>query len=182
MQILKNLTAGLLSLAALLFLSACGSNSSSSSSPTSTAAAAEKAAAAAAKQRHAAEAKAPSGASPTLRSIYATFPRPEPNPKVKKSGRAIHAGIAACKGRTPTQVKAEFYAAAKPKLSAEQAKMIDRISSFEKHSRTDSSFTVGQLAADVYQATLPGGVGQYGYQGCVYSLAEGLERKLAPKR
>lgn len=171
---------GLAAIAALLF-AACGSGSSSSTSNSVASAAAAKAAAAAAKARRAAEAKAPKGASPTLRAIYATFPAPKPNPEVKRSAAAIHAGIAACKAKTPTQVKEELYAAAKPRLAPEQTKMIDRIASFENNSPTDASFTAGQLAADVYEATLSAAVGQYGYEGCVYSLAQGLERKLAPK-
>jgi hypothetical protein len=168
----------LLCLLAALLLAACGSGSSASS--TSSAAAA-KAAAVAAKARRTAEAKAPKGASPALRAIYAGFPAPKSNPEVKRSAAAIRAGIAACKGKTPTQVKEEFYAAAKRKLAPEQTKMIGRLAGFENHSPTDVSFTAGQLAADVYEATLPAGVGQYGYEGCVYSLAQGLERRLAPR-
>ena len=160
----------------------CGSGSSSSSSTSATSAEAAKAAAAAAKARRAAEAKAPKGASPTLRAIYATFPAPKASPEVKRSTAAIKVGEKACKGKTPTQVKEEFIAAAKPKLAPEQTKMIDRIASFENHSPTDASFTAGQLAADVYEATLPGAAGQYGYEGCIYSLAQGLERRLASRR
>ena len=163
-------------------LGGCGSGSSSSTStPATTSAAAAKAVAAAAKARRAAEAKAPKGASPTLRAIYATFPAPKPSPEVKHSTAAIKVGEKACKGKTPTQVEEEFIAAAKSKLAPEQTKMIDRIASFESHSPTDASFTAGQLAADVYEATLPGVVGQYGYEGCIYSLVQGLEHRLAPK-
>ena len=169
----------LLGIAAAIALTACGS-SSSSSSVSSTSAEVAKAAAAAARARHAAEAQAPKGSSPTLRAIYATFPAPKPNPEVKRSAAAIRAGEKACKGKTPTQVKEEFFGAAKPKLEAEQTKMIDRIASFENHSPTDASFTAGQLAADVYEATLPAGIGQYGYEGCVYALSRGLEQRLAP--
>jgi hypothetical protein len=175
------LTSAVLFLAAALLLSACGSSSSSSTSSTATSAEAAQAAAAAAKAHRAAEAGAPKGSSPTLRAIYATFPPPKPNPEDKRSAAAIKAGEMACKGRTPAQVKEEFYAAAKPKLAPEQTKMIARIASFESHSPTDASFTAGQLAADVYEATLPEALGGYGYQGCVYSLARGLERRLAPR-
>jgi hypothetical protein len=162
-------------------LAGCGSGASNPSDAARIAAAkaaAEKAVAA----RKAAEARAPRGASPTLRAIYATFPPPKPNPEVKRSAAAIKAGEKACKEKTPTQVKAEFYAAAKPKLVPEQTKMVDRIATYESHSPTDPSFTAGQLAADVYQTTLPVAAAQYGYQGCVYSLAQGLERRLAPER
>jgi hypothetical protein len=172
----------LCSLAAAILLSACGSGGSSSSTSSSVAsAAATKAAKAATAARRAAEAKAPKGASPTLRAIYANFPAPKPNPEVKRSTAAIRAGIAACKGKTPVRVKEEFYAAARRHLSPEQAKLIARIDTYEKHSSADASFASGQLAAGVYEATLPAGIGQYGYEGCVYSLVQGLERRLAPR-
>lgn len=161
-------------------LSACGSSSPQVSTAVSKVRL-KAAVAATADMRRDAEARAPQGASPTLRSLYAAFPRPEASPQVHQSGAAIRAGISACKGKSPTQVKEQFDGAARPKLSSEQAKMIDRIASFESHSSTDSSFTAGQLAADVYQATLPEGIAQYGYQGCVYALARRLEQKLAPR-
>ena len=100
---------------------------------------------------------------------------------MKRSAAAIKAGERACGGKSPVQVKEEFYAAAKHRLSSEQTKMIDRIASYETHSPTDASFTSGQLAADVYEASLPAAIGQYGYEGCVYALARGLEGRLAPK-
>ncbi len=174
---LPSLAAALLCLASGGLLAACGSGSSSS---TSTSAEVRKAVAAAAKLRRAAEARAPKGASPTLRAIYATFPPPQPNPQDKSSGPAIHRGLLACRGKSPTEVKEEFYGAARSNLTSEQDKMINRIAHFEGHSSTDVSFTAGQLAADVYEATLPEGIAQYGYQGCVYALAQGLEKRLAP--
>lgn len=59
--------------------------------------------------------------------------------------------------------------------------MIGQIDSYEKHSAKEYSFTGGQLAADTYEATLTS-AGQYGYEGCIYSLARKLERELAPKK
>ena len=140
------------------------------------------AAAAAAAKRRVAEAGAPKGSSPTLRAIYATFSAPKPEPGVKGSGAAIRAGIAACKSKTPVEVKEEFFSAAGGRLSGEQAKMIERIGAFDRNSHTDGSFTAGQLAAETYEATLPEATSQFGYEGCVYALARGLERRLAPKR
>jgi hypothetical protein len=171
--------ASLLIAALTIALSGCGGGSSSTSS-TSTSPSAEAQAAIRkdAAIRHAAEARAPKGASPTLRAIYATFPPPKPNPEAKRSAAAIKAGERACQGKSPVQVKEEFYAAAKHKLSSEQTKMIDRIDTYENHSPTDASFTSGQLGADAYQATLPAAVGQYGYEGCVYVLARRLEGEL----
>ncbi len=165
-------------LAAALSLSACGSSSSGSAS--SGAQGPESAARAAAALRRAAEERAPKGASPTLRAIYATFPAPKPEPGATGSAAAIRNGVAACRGKTPVEVKEEFFAAASQNLTGEQGKMIARIDSFERNSDTDASFTAGQLAADTYGATLPEATAQYGYQGCVYALARGLERKLAP--
>jgi hypothetical protein len=170
-------------IAAALALAGCGGGSSSTSStgPTTSSAAVEKAAKEAATLRQKAEARAPKGASPTLRAIYATFPPPKPDSAVKRSGPAIKAGEKACAGKTPTEVKEEFYGAAQTNLEPEQKQMIARIGSFEGSDSTDASFTAGQLAADVYEATLPEAIGQYGYEGCVYALARGLEQRLAPK-
>jgi hypothetical protein len=179
----KALAAVLLTAALAIALAGCGSSSSSSStsSPTAPSAEAQAAAKKDAAVRRAAEARAPQGSSPTLRAIYATFPAPRPDPEAKRSAAVIKAGESACRGKTPVQVKEEFYAAAKHRLSSEQTKMIDRIDSYETHSPTDASFTSGQLGADVYQASLPAAVGQYGYEGCVYALARGLERRLGAK-
>jgi hypothetical protein len=167
-----------------LALAGCGSGGSSSStssqSPAETAAvkvAVERAASAA----KAAEAKAPKGASPTLRAIYRQFPPPQPEPQEKSAAKVIAAGEKACAGKTPLQVKERFYAAARPNLKPEQAKMIARIGGFEAKAAGDPSFVAGQLAADTYAASLPEAAGQAGYRGCVYALARRLERRLAPK-
>ncbi len=163
-----------------LALAGCGSGGSAQSTPMSAEAAA--AAKAAAAERRAVESRAPKGASPTLRAIYATFPAPKPNPEVKRSTTAIHAGIAACKGKTPLAVKEEFFATAKSNLAPEQAKMIAAIGKYAKHETKDVSFVAGQLAAHAYEAILPAAIAQYGYQGCVYALAQGLQQRLAPPK
>jgi hypothetical protein len=177
---IRKVSQGLLaSLAAALALAGCGSGAQSTTSTMSSEAAKVVKAAAA---RHAAEARAPKGASPTLRAIYAQFPPPKPDPEVKRSAAAIGAGERACKGKSPRAVKDELYAAAKRHLNPEQAKMIARMGSYEKHVAKDANFVAGQLAADTYEATLPAATAQYGYQGCIYSLARRLEHKLAPKK
>ena len=60
--------------------------------------------------------------------------------------------------------------------------MIGRIASFESSDSKDASFTAGQLAADVYGATLSAASSQYGYEGCIYLLAGRLERELGPRK
>jgi len=178
------LLAGALTAALALTLAACGSGSSSSS--TSTEAAASAAAKADLAVRRAAESRAPKGSSPTLRAIYATFPPPKPNPEAKRSAAVIKAGERACTGKTPSEVKDTYYpiAVKKGKLEAkgEEAMMIARIGSYETSATKSASFTAGQLGADAYQATLPPALAQYGYQGCVYALAQRLEGEMAPKR
>ncbi len=118
-----------------------------------------------------------------MRAIYATFPPPKPNPEAKHSAAAIKAGERACQGKSPTAVKDIYYpiAVKKGKLEAkgEEAKMIARIRTYENDAPKDASFTAGQLGADAYEATLPGAVGQYGYEGCVYVLARRLEGEMA---
>jgi hypothetical protein len=170
--------------AAALLLAGCGSGSDSSTSaqagpgakapvdPTAPGASAER--------------ETPKGASPVLREIYRQFPKPRPNTEVKASAKAIAAGEAACKGKTPRQVKEAFYSDAiengNLEAGGEEAKMIAKLPSFERNASKDAAFTAGQLAADTYQATLPEAIAQFGYQGCVHSLALRLERELAPSR
>lgn len=128
----------------------------------------------------AAEAKAPKGASPVLRGIYRAYPPPRTETMQPGEVSALGAGRSACEGKTPTQVKEEFYAEAKANLAPGQAAMIGRIDKFEARWETDQTFIAGQLAADTYAATLPEAAAGPGYQGCVYALARGLEQRLAP--
>jgi hypothetical protein len=59
--------------------------------------------------------------------------------------------------------------------------MIGQIATYEQQAKTDRSFVAGQLAADTYAATLSAEEEeQPGYQGCVYALAQQLERTLVP--
>ena len=90
------------------------------------------------------------------------------------------AGRKACKGKTPLQVREEFIEAAQG-LSDEQEAMIDELPKYEKQAVT-SNFVAGQLAAGVYEATLPEKQAMAGYQGCVYELALQVRRELAKKQ
>jgi hypothetical protein len=117
----------------------------------------------------------PRGASPLERQIYRTFQPPEADPEVSGSAKAIEAGKAACEGKTPLEVKNEFLS--ESKLSSDQRQALDQIDRAEGHPGGD--FAAGQLAGLVYEGTLEGAVAEYGYRGCVYALARGLERELA---
>jgi hypothetical protein len=157
--------------ATLVALAGCGSGGSSAGSLT-----------VATKTPREAEAEAPDGASPTLRGVYRSFQKPDTETMEPEAVSAVEAGEAACKGKTPIAVKQEFYAEAEGYLEPQQAKMIARIGKFEAREKTDQSFVAGQLAADVYVATLEEEEAQGGYQGCVYALAQGLKQRLAPKK
>jgi hypothetical protein len=123
--------------------------------------------------------KPPRGASPVLQEIYRQFYPPKADPQVKGSGQAIEKGEKACKGKTPLEVREEFIG--ESDLLEDQEKMVEEMGKFEKRSSQDASFVAGQLAALVYEGTLPADeLAQFGYQGCVYSLAKVLERQLAP--
>jgi len=132
------------------------------------------------------EREAPKGASATLREIYRQFPPPNPNPAVRGSAKAIAVGRRACKGKTPLEVREAFYPLAVEKGTiaedSPQAEMIADIDDYEKRGSQDPSFVAGQLAAGTYQATLPEARAQFGYQGCIYSLALRLKQELAPRR
>jgi hypothetical protein len=133
----------------------------------------------------AAEREAPKGASPVLREIYRQFPKPQADPAVRASAAAIAAGRKACRGKTPLQVKEEFYpkAVEKGALRADspRGQMIAEVASIEARSGVDPSFAAGQLAAAAYEAAQPQATAHYGYRGCVYSLARELQRKLASR-
>jgi hypothetical protein len=125
-----------------------------------------------------AESKAPEGASAVLRAIYRQFPAPQPNPKVKGSAGAIAAGEKACAGKTPLEAREEFLP--RSDLSGFQREQVERIPDYEKS--PSYSFPAGQLAASVYEKTLPPTeVAPYGFQGCVYALSRVLKARLAPK-
>lgn len=124
----------------------------------------------------------PKGAPPMVRELFREFPPPVPAPGVKGSEAAIAAGKRACAGKTPAQVKAKYLPIALRKGSIQpgspEAAMIGEIGRYAKRMRSEPSFTAGQLAADAYQATLPGRLRKTGYQACVYALAQDLARQL----
>jgi hypothetical protein len=66
---------------------------------------------------------------------------------------------------------------ASSKLTDDQHDAVARIGNYERH--PSFSFPAGQLAALVYERTIPkSAVSTYAYQGCVYALAQGLEERL----
>jgi hypothetical protein len=126
---------------------------------------------------------APKGSSPFVQELFRQFPPPEPDPDVKGSAAAIKAGERACAGKTPVEVKEATFAEAVSignlDPNSPEGRMIGRIDQYESQVTKEGSFTAGQLAADSYKATLPAGLADSGYQGCVYALATELERRLA---
>lgn len=118
---------------------------------------------------------------PMSKVLRRQFPPPEPQPGSPPGAQAaIEAGRHACKGKTPAQVRDEFLAEAKAsgQLNPGQEKMLAEIGHFEKQSDVTPDFVAGQLAAGVYEATLPEQWRISGYQGCVYELARQLEKEL----
>jgi hypothetical protein len=153
----------------LLLVSGCGGGNSSEMTFTS----------AYKKREERAEAEAPKGASPLLRQIYRTFPPPQADPKVKGSAKAIKKGENSCKGKTPMEVRERFLS--ESKLLPEQRQMVAKLGHYEGLPPT-ADFVPGQLAALVYEGTISDkSLASYGYRGCAYSLARGLEQKLAPR-
>lgn len=118
---------------------------------------------------------------PQARRIRHSFPPPRTEGLEPEAVSAVEAGEAACAGKTPTAVKEEFYAEAEGNLDPEQAKMIGQIGKFEAKGAADQSFVAGQLAADTYAATLAEESAHEGFEGCVYALAQGLERQSKKK-
>ena len=121
---------------------------------------------------------------PQTKVIAKQFPVPEPETEGDSAeAKAIAAGRKACKGKTPTQVRDEFEAAAAAEagLNEGQEEMLAELDKFEKQARTSPDFAAGQLAAGVYEASLPESERMGGYRGCVYELAVQLRRELAKK-
>jgi hypothetical protein len=121
--------------------------------------------------------------SPKAAAYYAerlkeSFPKPKPAPGARQiSAKAIQAGQQACKGATPTEIAERYEEEAK--LDPDQDELLEELPRYEEEAVRDPSFVAGQIAAMVYEATLAGGAGDYGFQGCVFALAGGLERQLA---
>ena len=116
---------------------------------------------------------------PMTQVIAKQFPKPEPTEGAPPGAmNSIEAGRKACKGKTPEQVRDEFIGAAED-LNEGQEEMLGELGRFEAQSRTSPDFAAGQLAAGVYEATLPEVEARSGYQGCVYELAVQLRKELA---
>jgi hypothetical protein len=118
---------------------------------------------------------------PVSEQLARTFPVPKPGAgSLPGAAAAIEAGRNACRGKTPLQVREEFIGAAQG-LNEGQEAMIDELPKYERQPVT-SNFVAGQLAAGVYEATLPEKKAIAGYQGCVYELALQVRRELAKKQ
>jgi hypothetical protein len=118
---------------------------------------------------------------PMTKQLAVTFPLPKPEPgSPSGTAAAIEAGRKACQGKTPIEVREAFIESAKG-LNEGQQEMLDELPKYERQAGNSPDFAAGQLAAGVYEATLPEAQGTAGYQGCVYELALQLRRELAKK-
>jgi hypothetical protein len=118
---------------------------------------------------------------PQTAVIAHQFPKPKPLENAPPgAARAIAKGQRVCKGKKPKQVVDEFIGQARKEgvLNEGQEEMLEEIGQYEKQARTSPDFAAGQLAAGVYEATLPEELARSGYQGCVYELALQLRREL----
>jgi hypothetical protein len=120
---------------------------------------------------------------PLTQQLKEVFPPPEPLAGSPPKAEAfIKQGQKACKGKTPSQVVDEFLPAAEENkdYDKQQLELISEIGSYEENPTSD--FAAGQIAAGVYEATLPELQQRSGYQGCVYELALHLRRELASSK
>jgi hypothetical protein len=121
------------------------------------------------------------GNAPQTKVIATQFPKPKTLPSAPPGAqKAIDAGRRACRGKTPTEVRDEFLqeAQASGLLNEGLEKMLEEMPKYEKQALTTPDFVAGQLAAGVYEATLPERLRRSGYQGCVYELAVQLRREI----
>lgn len=122
---------------------------------------------------------------PITKQLGATFPKPKVEPGAPSgTAKAIAVGRRACAGKTPVEVRDEFISAAEggAGLNEGQKEMVEEIAKFEKQASHSPNFAAGQLAAGVYEATLPEKERVGGYQGCVYELAVQLRKELAKSK
>jgi hypothetical protein len=119
---------------------------------------------------------------PVSKQLASVFPVPKPPPGAPSTyAAAIEAGRHACRGKKPLQVREEFLDEAAG-LDPGQEKMINELPKYEAQAGGSPNFAAGQLAAGVYEATLPEKEKLAGYQGCVYELALQLRRELTKKQ
>lgn len=111
-----------------------------------------------------------------IRVLRENFPPPRADTAAGRE--VIAAGRDACNDKTPLEIREEFYPQAEGALDSAQKEMIAKLPSFEDKAFRDYSFAAGQLAALVYEKSLAAAQGPYGFQGCVYELARGLEGEL----
>jgi hypothetical protein len=174
------------SLAAALVLAACGGDSSSTTTVAPTPAGPSKATARPGLKGERGgggtkrQDEEPTATTPETRELARQFPPPQSTAGIAGSAAAIEAGREACQGKTPLQVKEEFFAAAQANLEPEQEKLIAQLPSFQRRAPHDPSFAAGQLAATVYEMTLLSAQQADGFRGCVYELARQLSRELSP--
>jgi hypothetical protein len=122
---------------------------------------------------------------PITEQLAVTFPKPKVEAgSPPGTAEAINAGRKACKGKTPVEVRDEFLSAAEAGAGLDdgQKEMVGEIGKYEQQGSHSPNFAAGQLAAGVYEATLPEKQWIAGYQGCVYELALQLRRELSKKK
>jgi hypothetical protein len=119
---------------------------------------------------------------PLTKQLARVFPVPKVEPGDEPgAAKSIAAGRKACRGKTPEQVRDEFMAAAEAEAGLEEGQkaLLAEFDKFEEQKLHSPNFAAGQLAAGVYEATLPELQRRAGFRGCVYELAVQLRRELA---
>ncbi len=162
-----------LSVMATVQLTACGGDGSGSGQPGTDASTAQSGKAAL------------KPTAPIDKQLAVVFPKPKAEAgSPPGTAKAIEAGRRACRGKTPTEVRDEFLSDAEAAggFSEGQKEMIGEIGKFEEQASHSPNFAAGQLAAGVYEATLPEEQMNAGYRGCVYELALQLRRELARQK
>lgn len=109
------------------------------------------------------------------------FPPPDVSELDPQATAAVRAGQQACLGKTPLEIRAEYLDDAVQNgldLTSPRGTMFKQPQNFRQPFRPGSSFASGQLAAGVYEETLPESSASYGFQGCVYELAREQARRM----
>jgi hypothetical protein len=119
---------------------------------------------------------------PPPQALAENLPPPDTRGLSRDQKVALRAGRRACRGKTPLQVRDEYLAEATDSgsldLDSPQGELVSDLSYFRFEPDEGPSFAAGQLAAGVYEATLPESTANAGFQGCVYELARVQVRRM----
>lgn len=109
-----------------------------------------------------------------------TGPRPDPVLDTPEARAALAAGIKACAGKSPEEIKEEFLESALAQTPPQSA--FRRVLEGAKDDKNTLRVEPENLSATIYGATLSPATRQDGFNGCLYGLGGKPEDPTKPLR